>query len=573
MKISSLSVKNYRNLDSLSLTLANDINFIVGENNIGKSNLLCLIDSVLSAKSFNEKDFADINLPIEVEVSLFLNDEEIGLFDDLCDPQNISNINIIAKQDNPDEFIKFFHKETNVPISNVMIKSLNSIKYDSLRNPKSEIDFSKSKGAAALLNYLVEAYLTQASSEDMYLVKDNLNKLNTYISDILNNIICFKRFNITPTIEEDTLNMLSKLIVLKDKNGINLQDTGYGVQFNLLILLSIFDKIVKQYKEDKANEEKEFSCILLFDEPEIHFNPFLQRTLINEIYNISNGQDICFNNIIKQLFRISKFEAQIIISTHSRDILLNDYEKILRMGYHNNKIEIVSGCKLNISDTHKKHLFMHFPFVKEAMFSQKVLIVEGESEYGALDKFAKKLKIDFDNDGICIINAGSAYSVIPLIELFQKFNIDAVGIVDRDVLDGSERAKLFENRTDLFFTQTKCFESEIVEDIFYNKPNLLEKILVRYDSQGKERTFQANIINKTINKFEYKSIPTVSKEYKFSELSSSNELLKILYITWFSLNKGIILGGIIGDELDDTDIPQCYQLAIKKIKGSQEPIK
>lgn len=59
------------------------------------------------------------------------------------------------------------------------------------------------------------------------------------------------------------------------------------------------------------------------------------------------------------------------------------------MGYHNNKIEIVSGCKLNISDTHKKHLFMHFPFVKEAMFSQKVLIVEGESEYGALDKFAK----------------------------------------------------------------------------------------------------------------------------------------------------------------------------------------
>lgn len=48
--------------------------------------------------------------------------------------------------------------------------------------------------------------------------------------------------------------------------------------------------------------------------------------------------------------------------------------------------------------------------------------------------------------------------------------------MDRDVLDGSERAKLFENRTDLFFTQTKCFESEIVEEIFYNKPNLLEKI-------------------------------------------------------------------------------------------------
>lgn len=82
--------------------------------------------------------------------------------------------------------------------------------------------------------------------------------------------------------------------------------------------------------------------------------------------------------------------------------------------------------------------------------------------------------------------------------------------------DGGTSSRVFGNI--LTWMQDKCFESEIVEEIFYNKPNLLEKILVRYDSQGKERTFQANIINKTINKFEYKS--TRAKKQVFLSASS-----------------------------------------------------
>ena len=42
MKVTKLSVKNYKNLDDINIDLDDNCNFIVGENNLGKSNLLDL---------------------------------------------------------------------------------------------------------------------------------------------------------------------------------------------------------------------------------------------------------------------------------------------------------------------------------------------------------------------------------------------------------------------------------------------------------------------------------------------------------------------------------------------------
>ena len=37
-----------------------------------------------------------------------------------------------------------------------------------------------------------------------------------------------------------------------------------------------------------------------------------------------------------------------------------------------------------------------------------------------------------------------------------------------------------------------------------------------------------------------------------------------MYVTWFEINKGILLGKIIGTELLKKDIPLCYVKAIRK---------
>lgn len=39
-----------------------------------------------------------------------------------------------------------------------------------------------------------------------------------------------------------------------------------------------------------------------------------------------------------------------------------------------------------------------------------------------------------------------------------------------------------------------------------------------------------------------------------------------MYVSWFSINKGILLGKTIGAHLDKKNIPVCYVKAIKKVK-------
>ncbi len=156
IKINTLEIKNFRNLDGIKLSFDPVINFLVGETNLGKSNLLKLLNTLFNRTSFSETDFNDCKEPIEIFLKLTLDDTEIGLFEDLFDPQESKTINIIARQETIDDNIQFFHQEsdTNIPPSSV--KSLNYIYYDSLRSPTSELTFNSLENAG--INYFYGLY-------------------------------------------------------------------------------------------------------------------------------------------------------------------------------------------------------------------------------------------------------------------------------------------------------------------------------------------------------------------------------------------------------------------------------
>ena len=46
MRIKGLSVENYRNLSTATIAFEESCNFIVGENNLGKSNILNLLNII-----------------------------------------------------------------------------------------------------------------------------------------------------------------------------------------------------------------------------------------------------------------------------------------------------------------------------------------------------------------------------------------------------------------------------------------------------------------------------------------------------------------------------------------------
>ena len=560
MEITFIKIINYRNLNGLEVDINKDINFIVGENNIGKSNFQNCLLKVLSCKSFQKEDFTDETQKISVEISFHLNSDEIGIFDDLVDPMNREMINIVSLQESPDEYIKYYHKETGETIPNSLIKRVNVISYDSLRNPKNEINFSKTNGAGAFLNFVVKKYIDCYDGSGI-LKKSEVKKVEKYILNSLGNLTAFNRFGIKPKVEIDEVDVLSRVLLLKDENNINIPENGYGVQFNILIMLSLLEKII-EFRKRAKDTDTEFSALLIFDEPEIHLHPYLQRTLIKEIYRLALGQDVKFNNLLREYFGITKISAQIIITTHSPNMLDDDYTKIIRMYKKDDFTAAVSCASLMLNSKEKKQLLMQFEYIKEAVFSRAAIIVEGESEFGSFKLFAETIGVDFDKEGIALIKAGGADSILPIIKLFNKLAIKAVGVIDND----KKIEKSLPDEEFLFYTKSKCFDSEVVKRVIHNKSyDILETILDEYDSQSNNRCIQQKKLNDIIQMFKYKKI-NADKNYRFKDVGTTNPLYEVMYVSWFSINKGILLGKTIGAHLDKKNIPVCYVKAIKKVK-------
>lgn len=561
MKLRGIKLLNYRNLNDIKITLSDDLNYIVGENNIGKTNLLYAINRIFAGKSFEANDFQDSTKAIEIIIRLKLNDIEKGIFDDLTDPENTDYINIRIVQESTDEYLKYSHYETGESVLVADIKRLLLINYDSLRNPKNELDFSKTKGAGTFLNYIVKKFIENQGEGTAYLNKNAIKRLEKYVYSILRNIEAFNRFNIQPLVEQNNQELLTRVMVLKDSNNVNVSEIGYGVQFNMLIVLSIFEKIISYAKKLKEHDKK-LQTLLIFDEPEIHLHPYLQRTLMKDILKIASGQDEEFNSILNQLFGIDEFSGQIIIATHSPNIISDDYKKLIRMYSEQGNTKVVNTKSLTLDSRERKHLLMQFEYLKEAIFAKGVIIVEGESEYGSFKLFGDTLGIDFDREGIALIKASGAESIIPLMKLFDKLEIANVGVMDKD----KKLEKNIPDRDNLVFTSQLCFDSEIVYRLIKkNRTDILEKILTEYDSMGLERSMHEKALNKAIDKFKIKRI-SAERAYKFSEIALDDKMYPVIYITWFSVNKGILLGKTIGENMDRIMIPPCYVRAIRKIK-------
>lgn len=561
MKLRGIKLLNYRNLNDIKITFSDDLNYIVGENNIGKTNLLYAINRIFAGKSFEANDFQDSTKAIEIVIRLKLNDIEKGIFDDLTDPENTDYINVRITQENPDEYLRYSHYETGESVLLSDIRRLLLINYDSLRNPKNELDFSKTKGAGTFLNYIVKKFIENQEEGTTYLNKGAIKRLEKYVDSILKNIEAFNRFNIQPLAEQNNQEMLTRIMVLKDANNVSVSQIGYGVQYNMLIVLSILEKIISHAKKLKDDDRK-LQTLLIFDEPEIHLHPYLQRTLMKDILKIASGQDEEFNSILNQLFGIDEFSGQILIATHSPNIISDDYKKLIRMYSEQGNTNVVSAKKLTLNPRERKHLLMQFEYLKEAIFARGVIIVEGESEYGSFKLFGDTLGIDFDREGIALIKASGAESIIPLMELFDKLKIANVGVMDKD----KKLEKNIPDRDNLIFTSQLCFDSEIVYRLIKkNRTDILENILTEYDSKGLERSMQEKALNKAIEKFKIKKI-SADRAYKFSELTPDDKMYPVIYITWFSVNKGILLGKTIGENMDKIMIPPCYVRAIRKIK-------
>ncbi|WP_265427044.1 ATP-dependent nuclease [Chryseobacterium sp. YIM B08800] len=566
MQIKKLTINNYRNLDCQSVSFADNCNFIVGENNLGKSNLLNLLQILFTNRAFKFNDFTDISKPIEISLQVKLEDIEIGHFEDLFDTNDYHLINISCRQITTDDNIEFYHTETNTYIHPTVIRCVNYIHYDSLRNPISEINFDKGRGVGKFLSNIVANYLAEKKLKDTdFINEQKLNELLGNLNGKISKLKTFNDFKINATSESDLESLLSKIIVLKDDKGNSLTKSGYGVQFLILITLSILERIqsIKEQRKEKGifehdtNHTKHISLIIGLDEPEIHLHPYMQRSLIKYLNNIISNKNVEFQKLVKELFDIDGFNGQIIVATHSPNILLDDYTQIIRLYPKNGITNIKSGSQVILTEKHSKRLHMHFPSIKEAFFSRCVIFVEGDSEESSFSHFAEKMSIDFDELGISVIQSrgGEVAAIKLLIDLVSKFDIPSTGIGDRD-----NNSPVL---PPLYLTTKKDFEEELISLIDNGKESVLSEIVEEFDSDN--AIVQINSLNKYAVKA-YNIQPTnfISDLRLLDILKTDILSLKAFYLSWFAGKKSYPLGKLIGEKLLIDEIPLVYKTVIAK---------
>jgi putative ATP-dependent endonuclease of OLD family len=266
MQIAKVAISNYRNLDGLEVVFNPRINFLVGENELGKSNLLELFDILFNRRQFLDADFSEADSPIRIEFSLRLSEAEKGTFDDYFDPDDSNLINVAAMQESSDfdEAISFFWAESvdsddPVQLPNRLFRKVNYVAYDSLKAPQYELTFYRGRGSGRFLRYLIDEFVDSEIQMD---VDGAMAPIIESIQSVFDRVKPFRRQGLSLyTDSENSSDLASRVLKLCGGDGFDIQKSGYGIQFSTLLLLSILEQLMslKQNKRfSKFEQERAF---------------------------------------------------------------------------------------------------------------------------------------------------------------------------------------------------------------------------------------------------------------------------------------------------------------------------
>lgn len=596
MRLVRAKISNYRNIDGITVIFNPDCNYIIGENNLGKSNFLALLETVFSGgRGFDEKDFADPEKPIEIELDIRLLPSEQGFFGDNFSPDDASLLKIRYHQKIRDAYPTVVSADSNETISAKLLKKINFMKYETTSVPSRELRLDNQKGAGLLIRGIIEKFISEDDHE--FLNAEQVGGVMDYINNHLGKIRSFRDYSIKATIAPSKTDMLASLIYLSDGER-KIDTTGSGVQYMAMASIDILCQIMGLYRSKSSpfgeqlytNEggEKLLPLVLSIDEPEVHLHPYLQRSLINYYKKILSNKDPEFTELLKLCFGVDGIDGQLIIVTHSTDALVGDYRNLIRFYKNGTNTAVVSGYALRpvegerndgrIKSDDEKHIIMHFPEIKEAFYAKCAVLFEGETEYGCISAFAEKIGVSMDDYGICVINARGENSIKPLRRILTLFAVPSVAIYDSDVKAGQTAG---DNE---FYTSEPCYEIEIVKTLYAKgKQDIIKQIAAALDARYAEMPLDFDLVYKPFKKFGIdlcteETCESCGHTQKVKDRSSfpTTQLSSVadddadtfcrLYSAWFMAKKGILLGRIIGNILTAELIPECYSNAIRKAK-------
>jgi putative ATP-dependent endonuclease of OLD family len=262
MRITRVEVSNYRNIDGVVVTLNPECSYLIGENNLGKSNFLLLLDTICNGRGFEDKDYLDSGNPIIVEAEIKLLPNGQGFFGGNFSPEDSSVLKIRYQQSIKDTYPAIVNTETNESIPPRMIRKLNFLKYETTSVPSKGLRLDSQKGAGLLVNSIIDRYINGGDELPTFLNDETITGLTSFINDHLNKIRSFRDYS------------------------------SSGVQFMAMASINILCQIMDLYKSKSAlfaeqlftdnDDRKLLPLVLSIDEPEVHLRTYVMLTQSGE---------------------------------------------------------------------------------------------------------------------------------------------------------------------------------------------------------------------------------------------------------------------------------------------------
>ena len=548
MYIKWMHIENYRNLADVTLSFHNDINYFVGENAVGKSNFLDLLEIIMECHGFIESDFTDVNKPIRIdfEISLGeLNYKSMYTADE--GPTYRLRLEQVVQEVYPR-----LYRVTDAGIEPMALSMIRHALYVCHRDTSEQELFSIPSSIYVELGQLLQAYVS---------------RLEMPTDDFQREIVSLRK-DLDPYC---MLNIQHLVEVLSTSSAMERKYSADNVRLIMAVALKILAQIYMKVSSATTNLEsllvydakghKFLPIFISVDEPELHLSPYLQRAVLNYYRQIATNENEEFLALLRDIFKIDGLLGQLFVVTHSTDALVDDYRHIIRLYRdENNMVCAACGVTFNFPKEVEKHLIMHFPEAKEALYARCIIIVEGETEYGSFTGFGKKLGVDFDYFGICLINARGESSISKLQKLFNRFSIPIVALYDRDV-----EGKYAKAHSNIFYTEEICFEMDFVSYLLaMHKRSIMDAIIKDIIDDARP------MVTKDMARRGYAKLGITKSQIVQRCLPNISDRklddLHIYYFSWFYANKGVIVGRRISQFLDTSMIPPAFIAVIERAK-------